>query len=151
MTEEDPDFNNVDGIYIEPPTNENSGTEEDSDLSDQEGADINHLPRGILRQPVQIIHNSDSSDPEDNIPLAILQRNLCQSSKNINQKRKKTHKWSNNVPNNNLNAVCTPRPPSAKALAVESPVDFFKLFFDDKIMQNILTQTNLYGQQKTQL
>jgi hypothetical protein len=43
--------------------------------------------------------------------------------------------------------ACTPKPPSAKALAAETPVDFFKLYFDEKVMQNIVTQTNLYGQQ----
>lgn len=74
-------------------------------------------------------------------PTSILQN---QSSK----KRKKSHNWSTNTPDYDMNIHCEPKLPSNKARMAETPEDFFKLFFDDNILENIVDQTEIYGQHK---
>lgn len=69
-------------IYILPP-DEGDDTEADSDQSDDEHeANINNLPRGILSQTCEMVYVNDDedSDPEDLLPLTVLQKKLkCES------------------------------------------------------------------------
>lgn len=139
-------------IYIEPPEEGDGNSEEDSDNSDDEHVgDINHLPRGILCQGAEVRRRVDDEyEAEDLIPLAEL---FPQPGPSGNKKRKvvpakKSHNWLQEIPNFSINVVCEPRPPSAEAQLARNPVDFFNLFFDEKLLDLIVSQTNIYAQQK---
>lgn len=95
-------------------------------MSDQEQGEIGHLPRGILNQPAELVHENDTvvSDDEENMPLSTLRKSLNHSSVKPSKKRKR-HQWSNSQSAINFNMECNSKPPSAKANGAESPVDFF--------------------------
>lgn len=72
---EDDDFYSPD-VFILPPDNTNE-TDVDSDESDDDHVgNVNHLPRGILRQPCELVHDDDDDEyeAEDLMTLAELRR-----------------------------------------------------------------------------
>lgn len=128
-------------------------TDEDSDNSDEEHIDdINHLPRGILRQGGEIRHVVDDEyDADDLIPLAQLfpQPGTTNNKKRKVTRAKTTYTWLQEIPDFSINKICEPRLPSAEAQLAKNPIDFFNLFFDGELLDTIVYQTNLYSQQKT--
>lgn len=145
-------------IYIQPPNTDLIESELDSDSSDQEVGDINHLPRGILSQECEIsFHNDEENHPiiqesesdDDNLPLSVIRERLLNNKKAKKySKSKKTHDWTARDLQTNINTTFQPVRCSEQAQSAESPVDFFTLFFTEDVMKNIVEQTNIYGSQK---
>ncbi|XP_030763273.1 piggyBac transposable element-derived protein 2-like [Sitophilus oryzae] len=142
------------------PEEKSADTEGDSDDSDEETANPNHLSRGILQQPCEVRFNdSDFDEEDDNIPLSVIRNNLASTSKEYvlpmtptvntsNPKRRRQYNWSENIPLYNINQICTPRAPSEAASSAKTPLEFFNLFWSETIIEHIVTQSNKYAQQK---
>lgn len=143
-----------------PPEEKSADTEGDSDDSDEETANPNHLSRGILQQSCEVRFNdSDFDEEDDNIPLSVNRNNLASTSKEYvlpmtptvntsNPKRRRQYNWSVNIPLYNINQICTPRAPSEAASFAKTPLEFFNLFWSETIIEHIVTQSNKYAQQK---
>lgn len=144
-------------IYILPPENEYD-TEADSDYSDDEHiGNINHLPRGILSKPCEIVsmetNSNDDSDPEDILPLADLRKRLIQNkgNENIPTATYVKSKWivaPADKPNNNICTSCKPKDVSTEAEQASTPSEFLRLFFDQELFQIIILESNRYASQK---
>lgn len=150
--------NQPSNIYIMPPEETSAETEEDSDDSDEESANPNHLSRGILNQVCEARYDdSDFDEEDDNIPLSVIRSNLASTSSKetssvaskheVAPKRKKFN-WSEDIPSYNINQVCNPRSPSDKAYSAKTPLEFFTLFWSEDIIEHIVTQSNKYAQEK---
>lgn len=85
----------------------------------------------------------ESEDSEDDIPLAQLPRPKVQLSKA--KKHRKFLKWEKkDIENIDSNCEVSFTKPDN----IRSPLEYFKLFFDDDLINNIVDQTNLYSVQK---
>lgn len=140
-------------IYILPP-DEGGDTEADSDQSDDEHeANINNLPRGILSQACEMVYanNDEESDPEDLLPLAVLRKKIKCEPQIEHTKPYQKSKWRE-IEAERLNSeiviTCNPSEPSPEATRATNPTDFFKLFFDQSLLNHIVQESNRYAQQK---
>lgn len=172
ILEEDEDGEQPTNIYIVPPDEKSEETEEDSDNSDEETANPSRISRGILNQLCEARYeNSDFEDEEDNIPLSILKNDIFIENKNNREldiatsirddldespnlgiprrkRAKNSSKWSTNIPTTNIDQDCISRQPSAEAFLSETPLDFLNLYWNENIISHIVTQSNIYAQQK---
>lgn len=106
---------------------------------------VNHLPRGILNKPCEVVPlDEDDWELEDLLPLSTLQKNM-KTYKEVDAKKSNPIKCTQNaddVPTGHMITECTGKVPSSEAKNASSPVEIFKLFFDDKLMSLIITESN---------
>lgn len=153
-------------IFVEPP-DDGAITECDSDASDEEcEGNLNHLGSKLLRANCEFkvpkrlpegnqsksflpnktktigYYDFDSSDEEP----------LCKYSK-TSKKTKSVQKpinikWKIKSPEFDINTKCEEQPVSFEAQHIETPLEFFKLFWSEELLTKILAETNLYSLQK---
>lgn len=125
-------------------------TDEDSDKSDDEAeGNINHLGKKLLSTTCDFIpHNVDES-------TSVLESNseIATVNKKSNKKSKITKEieWLETVPVFDVNSS----KPNLKRinediLASSDELDLLKLFLTDDFIEHIMSQTNLYAQQKNE-
>lgn len=138
-------------LYVLPPI-DGCETDKDSDNSDDEHeGNVNHLGPAMLRTfgEVQTVRRHDgsgdessSSDESDDEPLSKKLKTDCGNHK-VSKKSDTSH-WVKSQPEYCIETKFEPIPPSHEAQLCQSPVDFFKLFFHDNLLESILAQTNTY-------
>jgi len=122
-------------IIIFPPDN-NHLTDEDS--GDEDTVDISNLPGGQLRADAEVNFENTESDIEDDLPLShfVKRKKMSKPAKEKNE-----FIWTKNDITSDLpawDAVCGPK-------QQDSPVDTLFSFFDDQVMNLLVTYTNLYA------
>ncbi|GLV46810.1 hypothetical protein CBL_20956 [Carabus blaptoides fortunei] len=127
-------------IYLLPPEEQTAETDEDSDRSDDEHeGDINHLGHGLLKTVCELQTQESDWESEDDLPLSsFLQKKTTYY--------KKTD-WVDAQLDVNLVTTCEEILPPDELSRLSNPIDFFNLFFDDNVINNIITQTNIYSSQ----
>ncbi len=135
--EEEPIQNNI-SIYCTPPVNDGQISDEDSDDSDLEEGNMNHIGKGILQAEAHIDVHHDDADQQH---IRFLDEGL------IHECKSKVYKWCNtDIVTNNLHSNhFSAKSPSTKSKSAKTPLQFFQLFFDDCVLDHILKQTNLYS------
>ncbi|KAJ8926222.1 hypothetical protein NQ314_021431 [Rhamnusium bicolor] len=108
-------------------------------LSDSGPTLLNDL---IANASFEIDHTS--SDEEDNLPLST----FVKKNTNISKKKKTNCIWEK-FDIQRVNSYCNVTFTNGARDLDMTPLAYFKLFFDDGIINNIVEQTNLYSVQKT--
>lgn len=142
--------NLADEISIFPPNNACADiTDEDSGA--EESVNINNLPALQLQAPaeirLQVRKNAEgisSDDSDDDLPLSVLQAKLARNKKKNKQtpaKNQKTFTWvKEDLPSAESNFQ------SRECFEVcETAMEIFSKFFDDEVIELILTETNKYA------
>ncbi|XP_030747084.1 piggyBac transposable element-derived protein 2-like [Sitophilus oryzae] len=153
--EEDDDNVPMD-IYVQPPDDgKESGA--DSDLSDDEHeANLDHLPRNLLSAPCEVRKrlsedmDEDEYSSEDDLSLSELRKKLLQDVTHTKSKKTKSKvTWQKTLPTNCIkNAFLSEVSMSQEVEDCKTPVDFFRLFFNDSLIELFVTETNRYALQK---
>lgn len=142
----------ADEVILFPPVNAN-GDVTDEDSGAEEAVALNNFPSSQLQAPAEIkskvpIHEDISSDEsDDNLPLSELQAKITQShniQKRKQMKKKKQFNWvKQDLTFTETNFSCLECPSN-----LESPLDIFCKFFDEEVIELILTESNKYAQKK---
>jgi hypothetical protein len=145
LEDQDEDEQPCDIVFHIPPVQENGLTDEDSANSDEEIENMNHLRPVLLNTTCDYVPhnvNADSTDDEsDDTPVASSKASKRQKLSNVT--------WTRTVPLFDINT----NSPQVQALpdevlAANNELEMFKLFFDNAFVQNIVSQSNVYAQQK---
>ncbi|XP_050503408.1 piggyBac transposable element-derived protein 2-like [Diabrotica virgifera virgifera] len=147
-------------LFSEPP---DADTDKDSDFSDEEVAgDTNHLPARILRSQVSVkySHEIQAADDTNNVsqPSTSRQNNISQPCtskcpKSAKQPRLNPTTWKSNIfefsskvpePDNEYR----PNVEDILKETVKSPIDAFRCYFTQDIIEHIVRETNSYAGQK---
>lgn len=147
------DVSDLEGI------NENSSDEEDINLADEvensmPSRSIETYIADCLQNENQIEIETDNMwdyESEDEISLAELQVRLAQKktirhSEKGKQKSKKLY-W-NKKDIDQVETICHANEMFSKPAEISTPLQYFKKFFDDDIINNLVEQTNMYSIQK---
>ncbi|KAI4467745.1 transposase is4 [Holotrichia oblita] len=144
---EDDAINSPD-VFILPPDNSNE-TDVDSDESDDDHVgNVNHLPRGILSQPCELVRDDDDDEyeAEDLMTLVELRRSMKDDE---GEQSYEKSKWTNpTVIADETRRECDPEQPSTDSRTAKTPLDYFKLFFDMELLSTIVEQSKKYALQK---
>ena len=136
---EDNDIKENATVYLLPPEEQNIETDEDSDRSDDEHeGDINHLGQRLMKTVCELQTPESDWESEDDLPLSSFLENKTNY--------KKTN-WVDEQLNTNLVTTCEDIVPPDELSCLSNPIDFFNLFFDDNVINNIVTETNKYSSQ----
>uniref|UniRef100_A0A6P7FCC3 PiggyBac transposable element-derived protein 2-like n=1 Tax=Diabrotica virgifera virgifera TaxID=50390 RepID=A0A6P7FCC3_DIAVI len=144
----------------EPP---DADTDKDSDFSDEEVAgDTNHLPARFLRSQVSVnySHGIKAADDTNNVsqPSTSRQNNISQPCtskcpKSAKRPRLNPTTWKSNIfefsskvpePDNEYR----PNVEDLLKETVKSPIDAFRCYFTQDIIEHIVRETNSYAGQK---
>lgn len=93
----------------------------------------------------------NGSDPEDLLPLAVLQKKLKCESQIEQTKPYQKSRWREpeaELLNSEIVITCNPSEASREAKQATNPTDFLKLFFDQSLLNHIVEESNRYAQQK---
>ena len=108
----------------------------DSDKSDEEAkGTTERLSRFLLSAPAHIEQNEDNEDEKDEIIPT-------------EAKKKRKRRWVHENRETPSKQPCITTSLSKEVLLMESPQEFFELFFDENLFTEIAIQTNLYASQK---
>lgn len=97
------------------------------------------------------VNDDEDSDPEDLLPLAVLQKKLKCESQIEQTKPYQKSRWREpeaELLNSEIVITCNTSEPSPEAKQATNPTDFFKLFFDQSLLNHIVEESNRYAQQK---
>ena len=127
-------------LYCTPPVHDGEISDQDSDISDIEEGNLNHLGRGLLQAEAHVgTKTKNNSDHK----IKFLDDELIESCKSV------SYKWSKEGKGMKSGTTAfTAKPPSTKSTAAKTPLEFFQLFFDDSLIDKILEETNHYSKQK---
>lgn len=127
-------------IIIEPPENATSQIS-DEDSGDEEDGTINNLPGSLLRAPAHLVYDGDfNSILDDEVASTSTAQELPRTKKI--KLTKVARQWKN--------TDLDPRSPKGRIkqpqqITAKTPIEIFKLFWDDKVVEMIVTYTNLYA------
>ena len=124
-------------------------SDQDSDASDAGAVgDVVHLPRRVLRAEAEVARTLDTFPPGTD------DKEVSQGvSKQPARKKKKLRNWRHRVPNFTVGQPSHAGDEDRVTDAIEerlSPLDCFQRMFPKDLLEHILEQTNLYGQQRGQ-
>ena len=112
------------------PPNDGQNSEEES--GDEDEGNINHLHRNQLLSEVELVTSEDHQDKADANTQSGKKRKIsCQWTKKDSNNRMVVNNEMIEENQNELNEC-------------EKPVDFFRLFFDSKLIESILIETERY-------
>lgn len=150
-------------IYTELPDDGNN-TECDSDGSDEEiEGNLNRLGPKMLQATCEYHIHGEKEEQERQLPTIVATNThsrqydfdssddeplskYCKKSKPT--KGKEATVWNKQIPKFLLQTTCQEKPVSEEARSAQSPLDFMKLFWSDRLLSEMLEQTNLYSSQK---
>lgn len=164
MIENDDFQNEINNVAICPPEEPpDADTDKDSDLSDEEAkGDIDHLPARILRSQAVVRFENDDDDnlsqEDDDQNLEDYLENQPSTSKGKNKLSKKRKrpaplKWQPNIDQlvseiPPLDLEYHPNSEDFLKATIKSPVDAFRSYFTQNMLDHIVCETNTYAAQK---
>lgn len=120
----------------------NERSDGDSDKSDEEAeGNSERLSRFLLEAPAHIVEQQDDDGDKE----------IGETHHPKAKKRKMQRKWLNNSREEPVSQTVITIPPSDESMAAECPQDFFELFFNEKLFEIVLQQTNLYALQNNKM
>lgn len=147
LEDDDDNGNRVEEICIFPPINAaDELTDEDS--GDEDYLQIDNLPASQLRAPAEVVfegrnaEHTSSDDSDDDLPLSELAKK--QNLRKRKAKKQKRYNWVKE----DLEFSVTDFEGPPFSMESENPLELFFKFFDDEVIELILTETNNYAQQK---
>ena len=123
---------------------EGMNSDEDSDISDDDcTGSMNHLGRGVLSATCDVeLRNTNSDENFDLVQNEDMGSSKKQASKS---KRRKITNWMDKSPSFQVDSKFDKSHVPPK---LDSPSDYFELFFDSTLRNIIIEETNRYASQK---
>ncbi|XP_036337526.1 piggyBac transposable element-derived protein 3-like, partial [Rhagoletis pomonella] len=147
LEEDDTNETRVEEVCIFPPNNA-TGDLTDEDSGDEDYMQMDNLPASQLQAPAEVVferkndESTSSEDSDDDLPLSLLQKQ--ENVRKCNVKRQKKYNWVKE----DLAVIATDFEDSEVLVNTENPLELFSKFFDDEVIELILSESNKYAQQK---